>query len=109
MRNIPEKFRTNGELKKFFQHCLSEDAVFESRIKAQLPDVAKLIQIRAQTLQNLEYAVSVKNETGERPRHKTKYRDKGTVEVDSIEGELLRSASCALHCRPNFLLFSIRL
>lgn len=88
MRNIPEQFRTNNDLARFFQNCFSGDAVFESRIKAQLPIVTKLTQIRAQTLENLEYAVSVNDATGERPKHKVKSRDKGTVEVDSIEGEL---------------------
>ncbi len=50
--------------------------------------MTKLLQIRAQTLENLEYAVSVNDATGKRPTHKVKSRDKGTVEVDSIGGEM---------------------
>lgn len=88
VRNIPKQFRTNADLTRFFQSCFSEDAVFESRIKAQLPNVTKLMQIRTQTLENLEYSVSAHDATGERPKHKVKSKDKETVEVDSIEGEL---------------------
>lgn len=87
VRNIPEQFCTNPELTRYFQNCFSEDAVFESRIKAQLPDVTKLMQIRTQTLESLEYAVSANDATGERPKHKVKTKDQGTIEVDSIESE----------------------
>ncbi|GAX10877.1 hypothetical protein FisN_31Hh086 [Fistulifera solaris] len=86
VRNIPKQFRTNADLTKYFQKCFSDDAVFESRVKAQLPNVTKLLQIRAQTVENLEYAVSVNDATGKRPTHKVKSKDKGTFEVDSIEG-----------------------
>ncbi len=87
MRNIPKQFRTNADLTKYFQKCFSDDAVFESRVKAQLPNVTKLLQIRTKTVENLEYAVSVNDATGKRPTHKVKSKDKGTFEVDSIEGE----------------------
>ena len=88
VRNIPHQYRTNAELTRFFKNCFSDDAVHESRIKAKLPDVTKLLKIRAQTQENLEYAVSANDATGERPKHKVKSKDKGKFEVDSIEGEL---------------------
>lgn len=93
VRNIPSKFRTNEDLTRFFQNCLSEDAVFESRIKAKLPNVTKLMQIRTQTLERLEYAVSAHEATGKRPTHKVKSKDGGNVEVDSIEGEIYSTAT----------------
>lgn len=102
VRNIQEKFRTNGDLKRFFQNCLSDDAVVESRIKVQLPNVTKLIQIRSQTLDNLEYAVSVKDVTGKTPTHKMKSKyGKGKVEVDSIEGEFACFTSCFYSAKTN--------
>jgi hypothetical protein len=70
LRNIPMEYRTNAALEAFFRRIYSPSDVVSASLRVNVPQLAKLVQMRDKVVAQLENALAVKQIRGIEPMHR---------------------------------------
>jgi len=85
VRNIPEEYRSSGELQQLFRRIFSTEAVLQAHVALFIAGLDKKVDQRKALITKLEHAIALKNLTGISPTHSQRWLSGRSDRIDSIE------------------------